>query len=247
MSDTEVNAGDPTDDTSSETCALNPLEIEKVQRIVEEATTAKVISFPKNPVEHRLDVSSKWLMRPGIAGFITMVVLAVVAYYTHSRVLANATFVVSVIVQLITLGVLSIIIFSGILFLWQLKKSPFGPFFSQLKASRELNLPYVFQLAACDKQAVQYVLAHYKYERAGFEKRGSLLAGSVERVGLFPALAALVLLVAGLEKVTELGTWPVMFGPIIFAFYLMNVASFNMLQKMDRVIGLLEFCIQSRK
>jgi hypothetical protein len=40
--------------------------------------------------------------------------------------------------------------------------------------------------------------------------------------------------------------WASFFGPILFAFYLLAVASAGMLQKMDKVIGLLEYRIQSR-
>ena len=226
---------------------LDAAEVEKVMEIAEQATTAQKNPVPKTAIKRRLDAANTYIMSHGIAGFATTIAMALLAAYTKSRPLADATLVLGIVVQLAGLAILGIVVLGGILFFWHVKKSPYAPFFLLVKSSAEMDISFVHRLARCQKPAIQYVLSYYKYERNGFEKRGSLLAGSVERIGLFPALAALVLLVASLAKVSEVATWAVMFGPIIFAFYLMNVGAFAMTQKMDRVIAMLEFCVQSQK
>jgi len=197
--------------------------------------------------EQRLDAFNKEIMSHAMLGFVTMIVMALLAFYVKSQPLRSATLALAIIVQLFGLALLGVVTVGGFLFMWQLRKSPFGPFFSLVKAYSDMDIAFVHRLGACDKSAVQYVLTYYKYERANFEKRGSMIAGSIERIGLFPAMAALIVLVASLAKVSEVATWAVMFGPLLFAFYVMLVASFPMTQKMDRVIALLEFSVQSRK
>lgn len=226
---------------------LDDAEVQKVREIVEKATMAQKPSVPKTGIKRRMDAINMWIMSHGMLGFATTIGMALLAVYTKSRPLADATLVLGIIVQLFGLALLSVIILDGALFFWQVKKSPYESFFDLARSSAEMDISFVHRLAHCQKPAIQYVLTYYKYERNGFEKRGALLAGSVERIGLFPALAALVLLVSNLAKVSEVASWAVMFGPLILAFYMMNMAAFEMIQKMDRVICMLEFCVQSRK
>lgn len=226
---------------------LDPLEIEKVRKIAQEATTVRRRPLPQTRIEQRLDAFNKQVMSHAMLGFVTMISMALLAFYTKSQPLQSATLALGIIVQVFGLALLGLVIVGGLLFIWDLKKSPFGPFFTLVKSYADMDIEFAQRLAGCEKSAVQYVLTYYKYERANFEKRGYLIAGPVERIGMFPAMAALIVLVANLAKVSEVATWAVMFGPLIFAFYVMLVATFPMIQKMDRVIGLLEFSIQSRK
>jgi len=226
--------------------ALDEDEIEKVRRIVIEATEARRPQ-EKSKLEYRLDGLSSWMMSHGTAGFVISLLMAFIAGYTQSRPLGRSAMVLALLVQVFGLGLLFVPIIGGAVFFWQLRKSPYKPFYSLVKSSAEMDVLFVNRLCQCDKRAIQYVLAYYKYERNGLEKRSSLFCGSVERIGLLPAIAALIVLMSSLAKISEVATWAVMLGPLIFIFYLMNIGIFQMTQRMDRVIAMLEYCIQSRK
>jgi hypothetical protein len=222
-------------------------EIAKVIEIVEEATTAKEPLRAKGTSDRRLDSINSWIMSHSTIGFVTIVCMAFLAGYTKSRPLADASLVLAVFVQAFGLALLGVAFVGQMQFLRKIKKAPYSPFFHLLRTSTEMDLSFVYRLASSQAAAIQYVLAYYKYERSGFEKRCSILVGSLERIGVFPAIAGLILLVASLTKISEIATWAVMFGPVIFGLYLMNLGAFQMMQKMDRSIAMLEFCVQSRK
>ena len=100
--------------------------------------------------------------------------------------------------------------------------------------------------SACSQHAVQYVLAYHRYERMGYEKRTGMLSGAIDKVGIIPALAGLLLLILNLIKFPAIAGWAGFIGPLLLAFYFLAMASAVMTQRMDRVISLLEYSIQSR-
>ena len=53
-------------------------------------------------------------------------------------------------------------------------------------------------------QRTPVCLAHYKYERAAFEKRGGAIAQAINKIGIFPALSSLAVVYAGLSP---FGIW----------------------------------------
>jgi hypothetical protein len=136
---------------------------------------------------------------------------------------------------------------SGALFARDLVRSPYTFLLSLVQQTLHRNLKYVERLATCNRLAVQYVLAYYKHERNGYEKRAGMIGGAIDKVGIFPALAGLVLLIWNLLKVPGAPGWATFFGPLIFSFYMLSIATSAMTQKMDEVIALLEFSVTSRK
>ena len=74
-----------------------------------------------------------------------------------------------------------------------------------------------------------------------------MIAGSLDRVGIFAALAGLVLTVTNLIKVSDSIPWGMFFGPLLMMLCVQAVAAAAMMQKMDRVIALLELSIQTKQ
>lgn len=225
---------------------LSEREIQAVFDIVAEATIAKPPAKEETNLERRLNSLNSWLMKNAFLGFITMLVLTGILYVTRSNPLIHAIQAIGIIVSFFGVIMQLVIIASCIPFFLEIKNSPYAPFLRLVKASSEFDLKFVNRLALCDEAAVRYVLAYYKHERTCMEKRGSLLSGSIEKIGLFPALATLAVLAASIDKIPNVSRWTEMLVPLILAFYFLNLTVFGMLQRKDRVITLLEFSIASR-
>lgn len=225
---------------------LSVVEIETVFEIVSSATNATRPSVSKTPVDTALERANDFVMAHALIGFITMVTLAGLAWFFHSGALINTMIGIGIFVMLLGLMLQVIVVVSVIPLVLKMRKEPYSPFLQLVKASYIFDLQFVNRLALLDVNAVKYVLVHYRYQRDGYEKRSGALSGSIERIGIFPALGALAVLSAGLSKVTFAPDWIQMLPPLIMAFYFLNLAMFGMIQKMDKVIALLEYSIESR-
>jgi hypothetical protein len=91
---------------------------------------------------------------------------------------------------------------------------------------------------------MEFVLVQYRHERLAFEKRGSLLAGPIEKVGLFPALAAFAVIATTMWH--NANVWIRVVLSVIPFFYFMNFWGYELRQEMDRTIALLEYCLAMR-
>lgn len=221
-------------------------EVQEVFAIVSEATTTKRPRLPETPMERHLAQLSELVMTHAMLGFVTMLVIAALAYYSHSYPLLNTTAAVGFLSILCVFVFFILTILAAIPLVVKVRKAPYSPILGLVKLAIDFDLQYARRLAICDKIAVQYVLMQYKYERNGLEKRGGVLSGSLEKIGLFPALGAVALLSVGLSNIGFGNGWIQMLAPLILAFHFLNLATFGMLQKMDKVIALLEFSLASR-
>jgi hypothetical protein len=107
-----------------------------------------------------------------------------------------------------------------------------------------LDLPLVNRLLACDRDAMEFVLVQYRHERVAFEKRGSLFAGQIEKVGLFPALAAFAVIATTMWH--NANVWIKVILAVVPFFYFMNFLGYGLGQEMDRTIALLEYGLATR-
>lgn len=130
--------------------------------------------------------------------------------------------------------------------LYQAKKFPFKFFITLVGDSTTSDLAFIQQLQACESAAVRYVTKHYQYHRMALEKRGAILTGNIDKLGIFPMLAAVTLLWGDLSK-HALGDWAHFLVPVILIFHALNLYSFGLQQRMDRIIASLEFSVASNK
>ncbi|MGN6261208.1 MAG: hypothetical protein ACTHNO_10790 [Ralstonia sp.] len=223
------------------------LEIEAVIEITKDATTEKRPLKKLTKYEEVMERVSKWLLAHQLTGFITAVFLAVLSFFLHDAALTNAAFATTILVQVLGILLALVAIGTSIPFFHRLLKRPFSQFFHIVENSAELDLQYVARLQQCEVNAVRYVLKCYEGERIAFEKRCSILVGSVEKIGLFPALAGLITLVINLSKFPTMQNLANALVCLILAFYILGTAAFAMMQRQDRVINLLKYCLESRK
>ena len=240
--------------TNSAAAPVSQAEIDKVISIIEKSTSDS-LPTQKLAEEH----NGKWR---NIANFIERhrkkVIWAAIVFSAFLGVLIplrsivpdNILFPIALIVGLLAeifgISIMLSEILVAIPALYQLKKSPFKFFFNQLRSTTTFDLKMVADLSRCDRAAVRYVAKHYQYHRAGLEKRGGILSGNIDKLGLFPAIGA-ALLLWGQLSASSYGSWGVWFVPVIFIFHLMNLYSFSLQQRMDRVIAGLEFSMASSK
>jgi hypothetical protein len=135
----------------------------------------------------------------------------------------------------------------GISFLWRLATNPYALFLQHVDLVSQFDHPSVDALNQCRKNALQYVLTHYKYQRLGYERRAGMIAGAIEKVGLLPALAGLIILLSNLSKAGVTIGLSDFIGPVLLSFYGIGVLSAHMTHRMDRVIALLEYSLQLKK
>lgn len=139
-------------------------------------------------------------------------------------------------------------IVSGVPFLQGMLRRPHDSFLKMLRTTTAVDLPYLRELGTCELAAVQLVHRHCQFHRMTLERRGGALSGSIDKIGLFPAVAALALLWISFSAVAApfaLGLQ--MLVPMIFAFHLLNLFSLGLQVRQDRMIALLESSIATRK
>jgi hypothetical protein len=223
------------------------MAIRQVLEIAGRAIIAKRPKLPESHFERRMFALQQKMMAHAILPAALMCVTALLAIGFKSRPLLDTMLVFAIVCELAIIAMMGFSIVGGTPFLWRLRKAPYNPFLTFVRLSSEQELPFVDELARCQKEAVQYVLAQYKQERNAYERRAGMIAGAIDKVGIFPAIAGLVITVSNLSKVSDTTAWGSFFGPLLLAFYVLGLTSVHMTQKMDRVIALLEFSIQTRK
>lgn len=221
--------------------------LRQVLEVVARSTKAKRPSLPESVFEHRWSAIQRWLIEQAIPPGIVLSITALLALWFKSRPLLDTMLVLAIVCELLVIGMMCSSIVGGTPFLWRLRKAPYEPFLKLVELSTEKDLPIIDELSRCSKEAVQYVLIQYKQERNAFERRTGMLAGAIDKVGIFPALAGLVITVSNLVKASDSAGWGSFFGPLLLILYVQALSAVQMTQKMDRVIALLEFSIQMRK
>lgn len=219
--------------------------------IVKEATLAKV-TLPQsrpdagalNRILRSTEAKGKLVFSIVATAVTITLVFAGLAYFFKNALLADISRIASAISILSWLAYMGTIILSGIPAIVDVVRAPFDPLLASVRHAITHDQQYIDRLCAIDVKALKQVLAHYKTERILFERRGALLSGSIDRIGLFPALGAVALLYLGLRQFTGDNSWAQILVPIIVFFHFMNFLAFSMYQKIDRIISMLEISIE---
>ncbi|WP_198389171.1 hypothetical protein [Burkholderia ubonensis] len=222
-------------------------QIDEVFGILENATVDKRPSRPLTKYEEKLEKVTKFLVTHQLTGFVASLLLAIVSYFSNDVAVTHTAFATLTLVELFVVPLGIIVILISAPFVYRLFKEPFHQSLYLAKSSAEFDIKYVSGLLQCDPTALRYALTYYEGERSSLEKRSSLLCGSVERIGFFPALAGLGVLSLSLSKLSIPQGWANSLIFLIFAFYIFNTTTFAMTQRQDRVINLLKFCIDISK
>lgn len=211
--------------------------------ILQKITQAKLPPFEKTTFERKADQLINAVATHGVLSFVLMVVLAGLTYAFQTTPLLNTTLTIGAITGFLGWSILVALVVAMTPSLWQIGKNPYGQIFRLIRRAAMHDLSFLKLLENFDPLVLRFSLMQYKAERTAFEKRSSLLSGSLEKIGFFPALGALLALSITLSKAAYLGHWANSLIFLLFAFYILNGAAFLMQQKMDAVIALVEFAI----
>ena len=226
--------------------SLFKTDVQKVFEIVSEATQTDIPIKSERSLVNRFEKLGASTIMHATFGFVTMLVIAVIAYYLRLDPLIDTLISVGILTLLCVLTNSVLTILPAIPLIITFRKNPYKPIMNLVENSFTFGFLYAHRLASCEINAVKYVLEYYKFERNALEKKGGVLSGSIEKIGLFPALGALAVLAIALMNTNVTSGLVQILIPIILAFHFMNFVIFEMLQKMDRVIVMLDYDIGSR-
>lgn len=124
---------------------------------------------------------------------------------------------------------------------WHRKE--FGRYLNPSKKDKlHRDAQFIEQLLKFDKATLTYGLLWYRHHWSSPEGRVGLFVGDLRKLGLFPALAALIISIATLFKEDSN---PYLWGPVVIVatFYLLAFLVFSR-ERPQQVIQLLEYAIQ---
>jgi hypothetical protein len=212
--------------------SIRKQDIDEVTEIVERLTTRKRRERPKSNWMLRVESAEKWVRRLGIIGLVECAILAFASYVFDSSPLAQAVLAMSLLITLLGIAVLISPIALSIPFLRTVYRTPFAPLTEALNDAIELDLPMVLELVGREREAVEYVLAHYRHQR-------------LDKIGFFPAVFAFATLM--IPAWEHLDAWIRSIALVVPAFHFMNMLSYGLTQEMDRTIALLEYSLAARE
>ena len=218
--------------------------IEDVKDVIAKLTTRSRRGRPKSKWAMRIErgeAAVRWLALIGLAECF---LLAFISWLLDSRPLAMTVGVLSLLVTLLGLALMVSPIVVSAPFYRTLYRTPFAPLLDALREAIELDSDAVFELMGQEREAVEYVLTHFKDQRFAFERRGMMLAGSLDRLGFFPTMVAFALLIV--PAWTHLDPWIRSFALLVPAFHFFNMLSYGLTQEMDRAIALIEYSLAAR-
>lgn len=182
-------------------------------------------------------------------GFITMAIeILFGAYYfawqSEAALTTAYTFAVFAILTGFSILILSISASSIVIF--DAGRNPSKHFSNLLKDSIDFDLPYTYRLASCDINALTYVLFELRLERNEMEKRGGLLSGLIDKIGIFPAIGSTLILVAAIDKMGPSYSSLQIIPPLILTFQCINFFVSILIQRLDRSISLFEYVLEMK-
>ena len=118
---------------------------------------------------------------------------------------------------------------------------------SRAMKQAERDTHHINDLYKYDIHSIKYVLVQLKAERVGLERRIALLVGALEKIGFIPALIAMIAILMR----PEIGKYPSelvqYIAIVILVFYTGSFVHNYQMEKLDRVIMLIEMVIEAKK
>lgn len=225
-------------------------QIKKVMEILRHATNAS-LPRPQSELEGRwlrLEAFTQKHKRKPIWLGLAFILIVLAFYFSQPYLGHSAALIALTLASPLEFAAMFLLMCDMLLIIptiKQFRSDPFQFVLKQIEFTARFDLKVVQELEECSVQAVQYVAKHYQYHRISLERRGATLSGSVDKIGLFPAIAALVVLWNTLSPITS-APWPLGLATIILIFHLLNLYFFGLQQRMDRIIATLESSIATR-
>ncbi|MBN3808150.1 hypothetical protein [Paraburkholderia sp. Ac-20347] len=219
-------------------------KIAQVEKIVGQITTRKRKEPEKTALQVRLEKMARTVRDHAVFSAVTLAVLAGLSLLFRSETLGRVALAVAGIAGVLVMAANLLVIGGAVPFLNRRRKEPFATVLASMSEAIALDLPAVQQLLECERNATEYVLIHYRHRRRAFETRHALIAGPLEKIGLFPALAAFAIIAIKVWSVNNSWLHTIIF--VIPAFYVLTFFDYEIVEEMDRTIALLEYSLALR-
>jgi hypothetical protein len=223
---------------------IRDADVREIREIVEKITTRPRPAPVKIGIWRLFANAEQFTFMQMVFGYCTSIILLALALMFHGAPLLDTAQVITVVATFLGISFFVLVMVNGLPLVSTLRKTPFAPLLSVIDEAMTLDLPLVNRLLACDRDAMEFVLVQYRHERVAFEKRGSLFAGQIEKVGLFPALAAFAVIATTMWH--NANVWIKVILAVVPFFYFMNFLGYGLGQEMDRTIALLEYGLATR-
>jgi hypothetical protein len=223
---------------------IRDADVREIREIVEKITTRPRPEPVKIGIWRFFANAEKFTFLQVFFGYSTSIILLALVPMFPGAPLLDTGLLIAILATLLGISFFVLITVNGLPLVNTLRKTPFAPLLSVIDDAMTLDLPLVTRLMACDRYAMEFVLVQYRHERLAFEKRGSLLAGPIEKVGLFPALGAFAVIATTMWH--NANVWIKVVLSVIPFFYFMNFLGYGLRQEMDRTIALLEYSLATR-
>ncbi len=220
-------------------------DVAEVWAIVQQMTTREVEKPKASVWIQKLDRVIRVTQESWMTGYGVLLVLAAIMWFLPSRALGATALTIIVLVLFLIQTMFVLTIIRGTPSVVSYFRRPKESILELVDHANQVDLNTTNRLARCEREAVEYVLAQFLHQRLAFEARGSMLAGQLEKVGLFPALAASA---GGAIALYNNSAHPWLRGLIflVLAMYFLKFLSYGVTQEMDRVIALLKYSLEAR-
>ncbi|GJG98554.1 hypothetical protein [Cupriavidus pauculus] len=223
---------------------VRPEDIAEVWEIVQQMTKRKVDKPKPSVWIQKLDQVILVTQESWVAGYVVLLLITALLWLLPSWPLGATALAIVALVTLLIQAMLVLVIIRGTPSVVSYVKRPTETILELVDQASRADLSATNRLARCEREAIEYVLAQFLHQRLAFEARGSMLGGQLEKVGMFPALAAS----AGGAIVLFNSSYPWLRGLIfvVLAMYFLKFFSYGVTQEMDRVIALLKYSLEAR-
>lgn len=223
---------------------IRDADAREIREIVETLTTRPRPVPVKIGIWRRFANAEKLTFRHMFLGYCMSVILLALTLIFPADPLLKTGLLIAIVANLLGISFFVLVAVNGLPLINAQRKNPFAPLLSLIEDAIALDLPLFNRLMACDRYAMEFVLVQYRHERLAFETRGSLLAGQIEKVGLFPALVAFAVIATTMWHNANFLVKVVL--TVVPFFYFMKFLANLLGQEMDRTIALLEYSIALR-
>jgi hypothetical protein len=223
---------------------LETKKLDELFSLLEEMTQSK-FNYPKLAPPLNLQRLEKYSIRGFLFTTLVLLVLAVVLVaWQHLGITPPPEFYSAVLIVYLILQVLGIIYMMTVMAnAWWDGKQHFPAMLTALKKDLHSDEKFITRLRMFDKETLDYGLLQYRHRWSFAEGRVALIAGDLRKLGVFPAIAALLISAATfLKEDSNAFVWaPVI---VITILYLVAFYVLDSLERPKQVIQLLEYAIQ---
>jgi hypothetical protein len=128
--------------------------------------------------------------------------------------------------------------------IYNFMNNPLSVIIDNTKRNHKLDEKYLKYFFSREKANLERTLIELKAEKDSFEKRTSILVGSIDKIGLFPGIVTLIMSISKINEKIELN-WVTAIAYATPIIYLLGVYAHVLISTMNRHIELIKYVIEN--